>query len=305
MKKKPTHALRIENGLKCGSAWFAYLLLIPALFNFFLFWLYPNFNSIILSFQGIQGEWTFGNYLFVFEELFGSSDGVFAIALRNTLLFFCQGYFITQTFNVVLAYFIYKKIAFSKFFRFILYLPNMFAGIILVSIYKNIIGSEGPIITFLYEHGLIGERIMLLDTTKYAIWASIAYSLWPSVGGVFLWCSGAMARIPKDLLEAAALDGITPWKEFIHIILPMISGTLSTLYIIGISGILGSGGATLYLTFGEYGTTTLSFWIFKQVYTGGGSGTSSALGILMTLVTIPLIFLVKYLAKKVTAEVSY
>ena len=45
--------------------------------------------------------------------------------------------------------------------------------------------------------------------------------------------------------------------------------------------------------------------IFKQVYTGGGSGTSSALGILMTLVTIPLIFLVKYLAKKVTAEVSY
>ena len=231
--------------------------------------------------------------------------GVFAIAMRNTLLFFTQGYFITQTFNIVLAYFIYKKILLGKFFRFILYMPNMLAGIILVSIYKNLIGAEGPLVTALLDMGVIDQPIMFLNTTKYAIWASLAYSLWPCVGGVFLWCSGAMARIPKDLFEAASLDGITPWKEFIHIVLPMISGTLSTLYIIGISGILGSGGATLYLTFGEYGTTTLSFWIFKQVYTGGGSGTSSALGILMTLVTIPLIFLVKYLAKKVTAEVSY
>ena len=305
-RKKRKYALRIENGLKCGTSWFPFLLLIPALFNFIVFWVYPNFNSIILSFQEVNtGEWTIGNYSWVLEELFTKRDGVFAIAMRNTLLFFTQGYFVTQTFNIVLAYFIYKKILLGKFFRFILYMPNMLAGIILVSIYKNLIGAEGPLVTALLDMGVIDQPIMFLNTTKYAIWASLAYSLWPCVGGVFLWCSGAMARIPKDLFEAASLDGITPWKEFIHIVLPMISGTLSTLYIIGIAGILGSGGATMYLTFGEYETTTLSFWIFKQVYTGGGDGTSSALGILMTLVTIPLIFFVKWLAKKVSAEVSY
>ncbi len=305
MQRKKKNALRIENGLKCGTAWFPLLLLLPALFNFFLFWLYPNFDSILLSFQDVNGEWTIGNYSWVLEELFASSDGVFAIAMKNTLLFFSEGYFITQTFNVVLAYFIYKKIFLGKFFRFILYLPNMLAGIILVSIYKNMIGPEGPLVTTLLKMGIIDQPIMFLNTTKYAMAASLVYSLWPCVGGVFLWASGAMARIPKDMLEAASLDGITPWKEFVYIVLPMISGTLSTLYIIGIAGILGAGGATLYLTFGEYGTMTLSFWIFKQVYTGGGTGTSSALGILMTLASIPLIFVVKALAKKFSAEVSY
>ena len=85
----------------------------------------------------------------------------------------------------------------------------------------------------------------------------------------------------------------------------MIAGTLSTLYIIGISGILGAGGATLYLTFGEYGTMTLSFFFFLQVYTGQGSGTTSALGILMTAVSLPLVYFTKWLSGKIIPDVSY
>ena len=184
-------------------------------------------------------------------------------------------------------------------------MPNILATVIMVSVYKTLLGPEGPIISTLYQWGWIKEQVGLFTDTCYAMIASVGYSVWLFVGGVLLWTSGAMARIPKQLLEAAALDGITPWQEFIYIVLPMISGTLSTLYIIGIAGILGSGGATLYLTFGDYGTMTLSFWIFKQVYTGGGTGTSSALGILMTVVTIPLIFLVKWLSGKLSSEVEY
>lgn len=293
------------DGRKRGKAWFALILLVPALFNFFVFWLYPNFNSILLSFQDSNSEWTLGNYEYVLLNLFSASGEIFAEAFRNTMIYFCVGYFGTQTLNILLAYFFYKKIAGYRFFRFLFYMPNILATIIMASVYVNILGPKGPIISTLYEWGWISERIGLFSDTRYAMFASVGFSVWLFVGGVLLWTSGAMARIPKQLLEAAALDGITPWKELWHIIIPMISGTLSTLYIIGIAGILGSGGATMYLTFGDYGTMTLSFWIFKQVYTGGGTGTSSALGILMTLVTIPLIFFVKWLSGKITAEVEY
>ena len=204
----------------------------------------------------------------------------------------------------MLAYFFYKKIWGYKFFRFIFFVPNILAGIIMVTIYRNIIGPEGPIINTLYNWGWIPERYMLLHDSRFAMPASVMYSVWVYIGGVLIWTSGAMARIPKELTEAAALDGITPLGEFRHIVLPMISGTLSTLFIIGIAGILGSGGATLFLTYGEYKTSTLSFWIFKQVYTGGGTGTSTALGILMTLVTIPLIFFVKWLSGKLSSVVE-
>lgn len=295
----------MEKGLRAGVIWFPLLLITPAVLNFIVFWVVPNANSIILSFKDIDDTWTLGNYKWVIQDLFSSSSMYFQVALRNTMIYFFVSYFITQTFCVILAYFIYKKILFAPFFRFVLYMPNMFSAIILVSIYKNILGFEGPVITALYNWGWIDEPISLFTTNGYAMAVSVGYSLWVGVGGVFLWASGAMARIPKDLFEAASLDGIKPFQEFIYITLPMISGTLSTLYIIGMAGILGAGGATLYLTYGDYGTNTLSFWIWKQVYTGGGYGTSSALGILMTLVSLPLVFFVKWLSNRISPEVSY
>lgn len=296
----------IQNGLKSGCGWFALLLLIPALFNFILFWIVPNISSIFLSFQDMSGDFTFGNYQWVLGQLFSNDDGGLILeALINTLIFFSVGYFIIQTWNIVVAYLFYKKLPGHKVFRFILNLPGMLGALIMVSLYKNLVGPDGPIIGLLYKWGWISERYMLLYDSRFAMITSVAYSLWLSVGSVYLWASGALARIPSELIEAAQLDGITPFKEFIHIILPMISGTLSTLYIIGISGILGAGGATLYLTYGEYGTMTLSFWITKQVYTGQGSGTTSALGILMTAVSIPLVYFTKWLSGKIVPDISY
>ena len=305
IKTKRRKSKGIQNGLKTGNAWFAYILLIPALFNFVLFWVYPNISSIFLSFQDTFGAFTLGNYKWVLSQLFDSADGLIFEALRNTLIFFSVGYFITQTWQIVVAYVFYKKLPMHKAFRLILNLPGMLGSLIMVSMYKNIIGPEGPIISFLYEHHIISEQYMLLWDSRFAMAASVGYSLWICVGGVYLWTSGALARIPSELLEVAKLDGITPFKEFTKIILPMISGTLSTLYIIGIAGVLGSGGATLYLTYGEYGTMTLSFWIVKQVYTGQGSGTKSALGILMTAVSLPLVYGTKWLSDKLVPDVSY
>ncbi len=302
--RKKKNVISMTNGLREGKMWFAYLLLIPALFNFILFWCVPNVNSIVLSFTDRNYQFTLDNYKNVLGE-FSNADGVFVEALRNTFIYFSFGYFITQTMNILLAYFFYKKIAGTKFFRFLFYIPNMLATVIMTTLYTTIIGAEGPVISILYDWGWISERYALLFDSRFAMPASVGYSLWTCVGGVLLWSSGAMARVPKEMLEAASLDGITWWGEIIYIILPMISGTLSTLYIIGIGGILTASGATMYLTFGEYGTMTLSFWIFRDVYQGGNGGASSALGLLMTLVTTPLVFLVKWLAGKVSMDVEY
>lgn len=237
--------------------------------------------------------------------MFVNSDGLLKEALINTLIYFSVGYFIINTWNIIVAYALYKKMPGHRVARFLLNFPAMLGGLIMVSIYKNFIGSEGPLVSFLYDHGIISERFMLLNEERYAMAASVGYSLWLCIGGTYLWTSGALARVPADLLEAAKLDGITPLKEFTHIILPLIAGTLSTVYIIGISGILSAGGATLYLTYGDYGTMTLSFWIFKQMYTGGGYGTMTALGLLMTCVTMPLVYLTKWISGKLVPDASY
>lgn len=295
----------VVNGLKQGTAWFAGLLLIPALFNFFIFWCIPNITSFIYAFTDDAGSFTIGHFKWVFSELTNTTDGLFFEALKNTLSFFSLGYFVTQTFNVILAYFFYKKIAGYRFFRAVLYFPNVLIGSFLTTVYIEILSPLGPLMPFLKQIGAIDKIPQLLKTTGTAMQASLGYSAWVCVGSVLLWCSGAMARIPKELLEAAELDGITPFQELIYIVIPLISGTLSTLYIVGISGILGAGGSTLYLTNGKYGTMTLSFWLFQQVRDGGSVGTSAAMGILMTAFTTPLVFFVKWLANKLIPEVSF
>jgi ABC-type sugar transport system permease subunit len=295
----------VYNGLKKGCGWFALLLLLPALINFVWLWVYPNVSSIFLSFQDQNGEWTVGNYTWVWGQLFGEDgESIMAEALKNTLTYFFVGYFITNAWNIIVAYFLFKQLKFHRAFRFILNLPTMLAGLIMVTLYKNMIGPEGPIIQFLYNNGIIREQYMLLFDSRFAMPASVMYGVWLCIGGPYLWASAAMARIPKEVLEAAEIDGVSPFREFVQIILPLISGTLSTLYIIGISGILNAGGATLYLTYGEFGTMTLSFWLFKQIYENAGTGTTSALGLMMSAVTIPLVYLVKRIAAMLP-DVSY
>lgn len=305
-RKNKRGALRIENGIKLGSPWFAWMLLMPAFLTWLVFWLYVNFDSIILSFT-YDGKFSLRNYIGIINNFISSADSELGIALRNTVIYFFVNYFIVQTLNVLLAYFLYKKIKGYKFFRFFLYLPNLLAGAMLTTIYKELISYDGPIINFLYEMGIISKRLQLLRDVRTAMPMSVVFSLWVWVGGTMIYTVGAMSRIPQEVIEAAKLDGITPWQEFVHIILPLISGTLSTLYIIGAAGILSAGGATLFLTNGNYGTSTLTFWIFWGIYTGGttNAGPSCALGILMTLITLPLTLFVRWLAGKISPEVSY
>lgn len=289
---------------KKASPGFVLIMTGLAVFNLIVFYIYTNIEGIMLAFQDLEGKWTLGNFQYIIQQ-FIQDDGIMRESLRNTVIYWATGYFIIQTLNVIIAYFFYKKIRGYKFFRAVLYAHNILGTAVMAMIYKQIIGPEGPLVEMLLRTGVITDRIQFLSDSRYAMLASIGYTLWLVTGSVMLWSSGAMARIPASMFEAAELDGITPFKEFTYIVLPSISGTLSTLYLIGMSGILYASGATLFLTEGNYGTMTFSFWIFNQLYSMNSTGTAAALGIIITLITIPLILVTKWLFAKVTSEVEY
>ena len=156
-KKKKTFT--VVDGLKHGSAWFAGLLLIPALFNFFVFWCIPNITSFYYAFTDQWGNFNLGNFIWVFEQMF-HTGGVFREALGNTLAFFCLGYFVTQTFNVILAYFFFKKIKGYRIFRAVLYFPNVLIGSLLTTVYIELLSPLGPIMPWLKEIGAITKNML-------------------------------------------------------------------------------------------------------------------------------------------------
>ena len=121
--------------------------------------------------------------------------------------------------------------------------------------------------------------------------------------GNFVLYSGTLTRIPKELEEAGQLEGITAWQELIHVVVPLVWPTISTIWLMGLMGFFGASGEILLLTGGAYKTNTLSYYLFTRVYnvpeTSNLYNYSSALGIIMTLLTLPVVFIVQRLLEKV------
>ena len=116
-----------------------------------------------------------------------------------------------------------------------------------------------------------------------------------------LLLGGALARVPLEILESARLDGISPAKELIYMILPLIWSTLSTLLILSMTSLFIADGPILLFTRGKFQTATIGYWIFDKVYFQGVGAYNAvaAAGLVFTVIGAPVILFVKWLIEKV------
>ena len=233
-----------------------------------------------------------------------TDGGELAIALKNTLLYLGNSVLIVFPLNLFVSYFFYKKIWGYKFFRIVFYLPAIISSVVMVAIYTEFIKPTGPLGVILKQLGVDVPLRGYLGQDSTATWAIIIYCTWTGFTGNVLLFSGAMARIPIEVIEAARLDGCGVLREVGQLIIPLIWPTMSTMLLLTLTGMLSSGGPILLFTGGRYETTTLSFWIFSKVYYGGSGGTGfyglvSAMGMFFTVIMVPLILLARWLMEKV------
>ncbi len=275
-------------------------LALPIL-SFLVFYLYANFNSILMAFQRpvYGGEtdyvWSLENFSRIKTLFTSSGGGVLLEALLNTLTFWATGMLIGLPLSVLACYFFYVKIPGAKFFRAVMYLPQIITSSALVVLFKYAIGQGGPV--DMIVSGMGNEFINPLTTEPSAIRTIIFYSVSFGFGTNIILIGSAMNSINTEMIEAARVDGCTWFKELTHIILPTIWPTVSTIIILSTAGVLGSTGPILAFTKGEVGTMTLAFYIY-QLVSGAGTGVTdlnlaSAIGIAMTVVSLPFVFLVK------------
>lgn len=195
-----------------------------------------------------------------------------------------------------MSYFIYKKIPGYRSFRFIAYLPQIIASSALVIIFKYSLSSGGPLAAIYKAVGREYSNPLIREPG--AIITLLIYNVMFGFGGNLIVYGGAMGSINAEVLEAGELDGCTWFQELIYLIIPMMWATLSTSFILGLAGILGSSGPILAFTKGQYGTTTLSFQIYNLVSGVNGYKDlyyASAIGITMTVIMFPMVMALKRL----------
>lgn len=283
------------------------ILALPVL-NWLIFWLSVNVSSFILAFQDNAGNWSFINFTLFWNQLTSPYGDTVGMAILNTLKYFAVNLLLIFPLTLIMSYFIYKRVAGYRAFRVIFFLPAIISGIVLVSVYSNMISPTGPIGALLKAMGVqMPEEGYLLnpDTATPAI---LIYCIWTGFTTNLIIISSAMSRIPVEVLESARLDGCSSFKELIFLILPMIWSSVSTLVIFILTGIFNaSGPILLFHPDGGYNTVTLSFWIYQQVYGGGTYGGTgnyglvSCAGLIFTCIGVPFILLVRRLIEKIPA----
>ena len=307
LHRKPPKSATPRNR-RVKSAGFVVAMLAIPVANFLIFYVYANFSSILLAFQRIGADGklylTWENFRQVFQSFTAQGD-LINQAVKNTLIFFVFNTAVLLPLSLFLSFFLYKKILLKQYFRFMFFVPSIISGVVMTTTYKFLLAPDGPV-------GILYKQLTGADTVpaffamkEYAMKVTLLYMLWTGFCSNLLLLGGAMARIPEETVEAALLDGVGMWREMFQITLPMIWPTLSTIIIVTASSVLSSSGPILLLTGGGGETYDLAYYIYDQVQMHGRYNVPAALGLTLTVVTFPIVMLVRFLVGKVYADVEF
>ena len=282
---------------RINRALFMAAMMGPAIVGFLIFYVYVNFDSLIMAFQVNTGDsirFGFDNFAYFLREL-SVPGSVFTEAIVNTLIFFVLG-FVVMLLSLVDGYFIYKKIVGYKFFRFVFYLPCIIMGTATASLFSFVIARAGPIGDLLRAAG--SEIPDLLAEAPHANWMLILYQLLFTLGGNMILFLGSMTNISPEIFEAAKLDGVSWVRELFQIIVPLIWPTLSVMILQAIVGLTQASGPVFLLTEGAAGTYTINYWLYEQLLNGRNLEVSAAIGWLCTAITFPIALIAKHYLDK-------
>ncbi|PWM75294.1 MAG: hypothetical protein DBX59_02375 [Bacillota bacterium] len=277
------------------------IIAVPAI-QFGIFYIGVNLNSLLMAFQSYNVDKTqntgyyvfnhFENFKTIYLELkYGSEVWT---ALKNSFVVFGYNVVIGITLALVFSLYIYKKMVLSKFFRVLLFLPSILSSIVTVTMYKYFVESGLP--------EFLGLANGLLSNPDTAMGTLIFFMIWIGFGTQVLMYSGAMSGIDDSVIEAAKLDGASPLREFVSVILPMIYPTLVTFLVVNVAGIF-TNQLNLYSFYGngaEVKYRTIGYFLFRNTKLASNAELPglAAYGVVLTVISVPLTLGVRYLLER-------
>lgn len=275
-----------------------------------IMYIYCNLSSFAMAFTDINGNWSFDNFIRIYDE-FTMETSKIREAFRNTFITF--GVMVAAfPFQVLVSYFIYKKIPFHNFLRTSFFLPSLISAIAITMVFENVIGTESIIAETVAKLQGLDYTPELMADSRYVNTVIIIHKLWLTFPGDLIIWGGTFARIPEDVLESAQLDGVTWWTEFTKVIIPLIWPTFALKMILMLCGMFSSSGEVFLLSRGDYGTMTIPAWMQLELYNNSGNAFTSnaynymaAFGLVVSILAISVSLIVRKVTDKMFTEVEY
>ncbi len=325
-RKKNKHTLFIIYGLSFS------------LLNFIVFWLYINVDTVVSTFD-VPKEFkevygSFYYYKTIFKQVFLGENAAYQGAFGHTMIAMLINIIIFPI-ALITAYAFYKRVYGEKFFRVVFYLPSIIAITTLAMSFRTLFidirvmsdgewyDLQGPISSLIKAFGYEGKTTLTVTDTPGTfgydnIWSLIIiFSVFTGLGtNVVLMC-GAMMRIPVDVTEALRIEGCGFFREMVSVTIPMIMPTITTWLIMIVTSVFGFSIAPMLLaglTPANAGsvarTNTIPLIIYVNICSGRGdlgeiTKQAQALGVIFSLMIMPIVLLTRYLCEKFTPDISY
>ena len=291
----------MEKRVRFRSSWLPWLLLAPQLAVIGVFFFWPASQAVLQSVQqqdafGLSTEWV---GLANFQRLF--ADPLYVESFTTTALFSALVAVAGISISLLLAQFADRVVRGAMVYKTLLIWPYAVApavaGVLWTFMFSPGVGVVAWGLRELgwdWNHLLNGRQAMALIVMA-AVWKQISYN--------FLFFLAGLQSIPKSLIEAAAIDGASPWRRFWTIVFPLLSPTTFFLLVINVVyAFFDTFGIVDATTKGGPGKDT-SILVYKVYYDGfkamdmGGSAAQSV--VLMAIVVTLTVIQFRFVEKKV------
>ena len=274
--------------------------------QYLIFYVFVNFNSVLMAFQVYERDLInqTGQYVFSLDNFSKLVTefidlGLLGTCVKNSIFFYLSNLFVGTTLALIFAYYIYKGYFASKLFKIMLFLPSIISSIVLITMYKYFANFVIPQVALDW----FGVKIPALTSDPSTkLGAIIFYNIWAGFGTSILLYSGSMSNISESVIEAARIDGATPMREFVSIVIPLVFPTLRTFLITGITAIFISdmGLFSFYGTGADPSLYTFGYYILRGARTATIAEYPyfATVGVVISLFAIPITLLIRKLLNK-------
>ncbi|CAM3609071.1 carbohydrate ABC transporter permease [Occultella aeris] len=276
-----------------------YLYLAPALMLFGGFLIYPLIRSVQFSLFEWDGlgasEFVgFDNYV----ELF--TDEVLRAAFGHALVLIFFFSVLPLVLGLVVAAILNRaQVRGLGLFRTVVFLPQVLAMVVVAVAWRQIYAPDGGLNTALRAVGLDALTRTWLGDYTWTLPAVGIVGTWVQTGLVTVLLLAGMGRVPRELFEAARLDGAGAIREFFAITLPSVRGEIAVALTLTIVAALKTFDLVYVTTGGGPGnsTTVPAYEVFQRAFREGAVGSAAAIAVALTAIIFVLNVIVNRIAE--------
>ena len=243
-----------------------YMFLLPALVFLAVFFFIPFIDTILLSFKDFSTD--IYNPTFIgldnYKILLKSKE--FYTTLLNTFLFLLMVVPILTILPLIVAIFINQKIKGISIYKVLIYLPVVVSIVVVAIAFKWLYAQQGILNYFIELLGF--NKIGWLTDTKFALFSVALVTIYKGIGYYMMIYLSSLMGVPKDLYEAADVDGANTIKKHLTVTIPHIMPTIALVVTISSISALKVFAEIYVMTKGGplNSTKTIVYYIYERAF---------------------------------------